>query len=118
MNRDKLIAAGIDYDEGVERFGGNPAIFEKYLVKFFSTGYMEKIEQELNNGDFSGAFRTTHDLKGVTGNLSLNRCYQAICALTEQLRARDASVVYDNELSETRFWYDRARSAVMEIAEE
>ncbi len=114
MNRDKLIRAGVDYDEGVERFGGNPAVFEKYLAKFFAGGYMELIEQQLEAGDIAAAFRTTHDLKALAGNLSINHCYQAICALTEQLRSQDPDVDYAKELSLARSWYDKARAAAAE----
>lgn len=114
MNKDKLIQAGIDYDEGAERFGGNAAIYEKYLIKFFSYEYQEKIASQLAQGDIAGAFRTVHDLKGAAGNLSLNRCYRALCALTELLRAQDPNVVYENELAQVNLWYDRAKSAVTE----
>lgn len=114
MNREKLIQAGVDYDEGVERFGGNSAIFEKYLARFFADAYMDKIERQLEAGDIAGAFRATHDLKGVTGNLSMNHCYQAICVLTERLRTQEQDIDYENELTQVRMWYDKAKTAASE----
>lgn len=111
MNREKLIQAGVDYDEGVERFGGNSAVFEKYLAKFFAGGYLEQIEKQLAAGDIADAFRATHDLKALAGNLSINHCYQAICALTEQLRSQRPDADYAKELSQAKLWYDRARAA-------
>lgn len=114
MNRDKLIQAGVDYDEGVMRFGGNTAAFEKYLARFFTGGYMEQIERQLEAGDIAAAFRTTHDLKGATGNLSMNRCYHAICVLTEKLRPQNPDADYAKELAEVKMWYGRAKDAVTE----
>lgn len=114
MNRDSLVRAGVHYDEGVERFGGNAAVYEKYLAKFFVGGYMEKIERQLASGDIAGAFRTTHDLKGVSGNLSMDRFYRAVCALTEKLRPQASDADYEEELAQVKLWYDRAQSAITE----
>lgn len=112
MNRETLMKAGIDYDEGTARFGGRPELYEKYLKKFFEGQLMETIAQQLENKDIAGAFRTTHDLKGVAGNLSLNRFHAAVCDLTERLRAG----VYDGEGEKTfalmKTWYEKAKHAV------
>ena len=34
MDREKCINAGIDYDQGVNRFMGNKELYEKYALKF------------------------------------------------------------------------------------
>jgi HPt (histidine-containing phosphotransfer) domain-containing protein len=114
MERNKMIEAGIDYDEGVERFGGSPALFEKYLQKFFADDFLSPIERQLQSGDIAGAFRTTHDLKGVSGNLSLNQFYEAVCELTEQLRDGAPGRNYDTAFQQAKMWYERAKKAVME----
>ena len=62
MNREKLIEAGIDYDEGVKRFAGKAAIFEKYLVRLFEVQLMENLKEQLEKEDYKTAFRTAHDL--------------------------------------------------------
>lgn len=112
MDRNRLIDAGINYDEGVERFGGQAALFEKYLVKFFEDGLMQKIEAELENKDIAGAFRTTHDLKGASGNLSINSLYVALCELTDRLRGGSPSEDYGSELSKVMMLYNTAKDAV------
>lgn len=35
MNREKLIAAGIDYDDGLKRMSGNEALYEKFLINSY-----------------------------------------------------------------------------------
>ncbi len=86
MNRDKLEAAGVDYDEGVDRFSGIKDLYEQCLIKFFNEKLIEKIEKELEQDDFSSAKNTVHALKGESGNLSINRLYKKTCILMELLR--------------------------------
>ncbi|MDD2967340.1 MAG: Hpt domain-containing protein [Desulfovibrionaceae bacterium] len=89
MNKEKLIAAGIDYNEGVARFSDHAMLYEKYLGKFLQSPLMEQLEQQLTKGAISEAFHTAHDLKGASGNLSMNAYYEKICELTECLRHGD-----------------------------
>lgn len=88
MNREKLVNAGINYQQGVDRFAGNAALYEKYLLKIFSSGQMEKLQEQLLEKDYENAFRSAHDLKGVSGNLSMNAFYKEICRIVEELRGK------------------------------
>ena len=114
MEREKMSEAGIDYDEGVERFGGNSQSYEKYLRKFFLGDYLTQIRTQVENKDYKGAFRSTHDLKGITGNLSLSQCYRAVCVLTERLRPLDTAIDCTGELLDLCQWYEKAKQAVGE----
>ena len=86
MNRETLIAAGVDYDQGVERFADRASLYEEYLGKFFDGSTMESLRQMLLDGNRDAAFDLTHDLKGAVGNLSITKLYQDICAMVEALR--------------------------------
>lgn len=112
MNRPALINAGIDYDEGVERFGGKEQTYAKFLKRFFSNTLMDEMERLLEAGDLPGAFRVAHDLKGAAGNLSLNHFYAVICQLTEVLRG--GGTEYAELLSRARKLYDAAKRAAEE----
>lgn len=112
MNRETLIAAGIDYDQGVERFAGRAALYEKYLKKLFDDDIMGTFTQQLRAGDMNAAFRAAHDLKGLTGNLAINDLFRAISALVEALRRGDSQEnikrIYEYALS----LYETAETAV------
>lgn len=116
MDREKLMEAGIDYDDGVRRFAGKPQIYEKYLVKMFEGNLMEILEKQLDEKKFSEAFRTAHDLKGTSGSLSLNVFYKKICELVEVLRGNapdgDPFLLY-RQAAEL---YEKAELAVREQA--
>lgn len=115
MNREKLIEAGVDYDDGVERFCGKPEIYEKYLKKFFQSGLLSAVESRLASGDISGAFRATHDLKSSAGSFSLSRCYTAVCTLTEQLREQYPGTDYIKSFLEVKKWYEKAKNAAIGV---
>lgn len=114
MNRIKLIEAGVDYDEGVARFGGNPQLYEKYLAKFFVSSLMDDFERQLAAKDYVAAFRTMHDLKGAAGNLSINAYYAKVCELTELLRPGKPEADCEPLFLQVKAMYNTAKQAVME----
>ena len=87
MNRYKLSQAGIDADEGIERFGGNTEIYEKFLNRFPDDPYYHQMCEAIERRDIQTAFSAAHSLKGAVGNLSMNRLYRDMCPLVEELRA-------------------------------
>lgn len=87
MKTEKLLAAGIGYDDGVRRFCGKAALYEKYLLQFPQDENYTRMAAALQSGDCETAFRCAHALKGVAGNLSLDGLFQQICPLVEALRS-------------------------------
>lgn len=114
MTREKLIAAGVDYDEGVERFGGDPQMYEKYLAKFFQGHLMEDFERQIDKKDYAAAFRTIHDLKGAAGNFGIKDYYARICELTELLRGGHTEFDGLWLVKDAGALYEKAKKAVEE----
>lgn len=114
LDRQKLINAGIDYDEGMERFCDNEAIYEKYLKKFLNTNEFHNISEQITEKKYVEAFKTAHALKGMLGNLSMTKCYNAVSKLTEILR--DSSNIQERlcmqYLREAEEWYLKAKAIV------
>lgn len=86
VDKNAMQTIGIDYNEGVKRFSGNAAIYEKFLLKFLDDTTFEELDQAMQNRDYGTAFSAAHTLKGVTGNLSMNRLYEELVAFVEMLR--------------------------------
>lgn len=86
MDKDKLQQAGINYEEGVKRFAGNAAIYEKFLLKFKEDTSFEELDHAMEDQDFGTAFTAAHTLKGVCGNLSMNEMYHELVPFVELLR--------------------------------
>ena len=87
MNRYRLTKAGINVSEGLHRFGGNQEIYEKFLMKFPENESYKQMLDAIEKQDVEAAFQASHALKGVAGNLSLEKLYQAILPLVEEFRA-------------------------------
>lgn len=87
MNRYKLYKAGIDTNEGINRFCGKAEIYEQYLVAFPNDQNYDAMCLAIRSGDVKAAFSAAHALKGVAGNLSLVKLYTDIIPLVEELRA-------------------------------
>ena len=86
-----LAANGVDYAEAMERFGGNKELYKRIAVKFLDDPHYEELRQALDNNDAEGAYRHTHALKGVVGNLSFGNLYRAACRITDALRTGDVA---------------------------
>ena len=89
MDKEALVAAGLDYDDGVRRCGGSADFYEKLLEMFLEDPNMGEAREKLAAGDFKGLFGNIHEIKGMSGNLSISSLYQASSQVVELLRADD-----------------------------
>lgn len=112
MNREQLIAAGINYDEGLHRFANKEALYEKYLGKFVDDNTFSQLKGQLDAKDYEGAFRTAHDLKGLSSNLSVNDFYHAVCDLVEELRDGNPGPDIEKLYNLTEEKYNKACDAI------
>lgn len=82
-----LNETGIDYQEGLSRFSGHEAIYEKYLKRFPDAQEYPDLIKAMDAKDYEAAFKLAHTLKGVTGNLSLNSFLETLKEFVEDLRS-------------------------------
>ena len=89
MKKEDLEKAGIDYEQGVKRFMGNPKIFERFLYKFLDDKSYEGLKDSLWANNCEAAFKEAHTLKGLASNLSMSGLMRAVANVTEKLRNGD-----------------------------
>ena len=87
MNKDTLIAANVDYENGIKRFAGNAPLYEKYLLKFKDNVHYEAAKAAYEAGDFDTLLKEAHTLKGVAGTLGLTDIYQTCSNIVTALRS-------------------------------
>ncbi len=81
--------AGFDIEEGLQRVGGNRALYHR-LLGDFAARYADsgdKINACIDNKDWQQAHTLIHSLKGVAGNLSATTLHDAAAALDQAIRA-------------------------------
>ena len=86
MDKDTLIAANVDYENGIKRFAGNATLYEKYLLKFKDDVHYEAAKAAYEAGDFDTLLKEAHTLKGVAGTLGLTDIYQTCANIVIALR--------------------------------
>ena len=86
MNRYRLSKAGINVKEGLERFNGKMELYESYLGRFLEDENYKLMCEAIERADVKAAFAAAHALKGVAGNLSLNKLCEDLNPLVELLR--------------------------------
>jgi len=98
MDIEKLKEAGVDYDEGLNRFMGSVDLYEKFLLRFPGDPSFNELKEAMENEDYKTAFKAGHTLKGTSGNLSLNDLYKATIPFVDALRDEEADYDLAKEL--------------------
>lgn len=93
MDRQTLINAKIDYENGKNRFAGNEALYEKYLLKFKDDPHFEGAKAAFAAEDYEKLLKETHALKGVAGTLGIIPVYQASAGIVSAIRAEEVERV-------------------------
>lgn len=89
MNRYKLTKAGVNINEGLRRLDNDMDFYEELLEKFCNDHHYVELKKAMDSEDVENAFKEAHALKGITGNLSCVRLYDALVPLVEKLRSKD-----------------------------
>ena len=86
MTANPFEAYGIDYDDALDRFGGNIQLFKRLAGKYADDSHFIGMEAALEAGDYDQAYRAAPALKGVSGNLSFARLYNLTSQICHALR--------------------------------
>ena len=84
-----LTEAGVHVASALERFGGNEALFLKYVRRFPTEPSFQELQKAVAAGDRATARIACHTLKGVSGNLGFAPLYDACVRLMEALRREE-----------------------------
>lgn len=85
----ELKELGVNADEGIARFMNNAPLYERMVKKFVPTAETVHVMEFLESGDLETAKANAHNLKGVTGNLSLTPLYEGYSEIMTLLRAEE-----------------------------
>lgn len=89
MDREKLEAAGIDYEGGLGRFVGNTGLYQKYLLKFPDDTHAAEAMAAYAAGDLKTVLERVHALKGLAGTLGFSALYEVCAEIVKRLRQEE-----------------------------
>ena len=102
-----------DYEGTLGRLCSEKLV-EKFALKFLADDSYSLLEESIEVGNFSDAFRAAHTLKGVSLNLVFTKLYQVSDVLTEALR--DSNHLEDEKLLENvKDEYQRTVNLLQEL---
>ncbi len=85
---DKLTEYGVNAKEGLDRCMNNEELYFRLLNKALNDDSILRLKEKLEEKDFDEAFKISHSLKGVLGNLSITPMYGIVYEMTEELRTK------------------------------
>lgn len=102
-----------DGEQTLRRFMGNRALYQKFVHKFPQDENMSLLEEAVAAGDWAGAERFAHTLKGVAANLGFSELAQAASDVVAALRRGEEGAALSPLLEGVR---DRHRDILSAIA--
>ena len=63
MDKEKLKAYGVDYENAVKRFAGNEALYERFLKKLTEDDHLAIGEQAMKEERYEDVLEAVHALK-------------------------------------------------------
>ena len=111
-----LMDAGIDAESALNRMMGSEALLERLFRRFLEDGNFSALSAAIEAGDREGALTASHTLKGICGNLSMDRLYSLFSGQVDLMRAGDWEEAV-NLMPRIREAYDEAVSAVKRCLE-
>ena len=110
-----LVAVGVNYDKGLERFMGNTDLYRKFLGKFLYDSSFEEFNTALSAGHLEEAEKAVHTLKGTSGNLSLETLYKAADATVQAIRQNKERAEIDKLAEDVRTHYQEVCDGIRKI---
>lgn len=83
---EELKTLGVNVDEGLERLGGNEALYTRLLGSLTSTIEEYYVQPDFDGADYAAATERAHAIKGTAGNLSITPVYEAYTEIVSLLR--------------------------------
>jgi PAS domain S-box-containing protein len=101
---------GLDIDEGLQRLGGNKALFRSLLAEFVNDNResARKINTNVSEQNWATARQAVHSIRGVAAHLSANKLAEAAQLLEEELagdvsdRIMDTTKKFEDALTEAQ----------------
>lgn len=82
----KLQEVGVDTDAALRRFSNNDMLYKRFLLRFPEDQNFVKIEEAMKSCNWSDMLTAAHTLKGLSGNLGMNRLLEICSSMTTYLR--------------------------------
>ena len=87
LSIESLREYGANVSDGLNRCLNNESFYLTMVRKAAASLDPAGLKAAVESGDLAGAFDLCHNMKGVTGNLSLTPLYLPVCEMTELLRS-------------------------------
>ena len=92
MDKKILSECDIDYEQGLEKFMNNTALYERLLNNFLTENTFETAKEAFDQKDYDGVLKAVHTMKSATGTLSMNILYEKCCRVVDDIRAENTSL--------------------------
>lgn len=109
--KQKLVDAGLDVDQTLQRFAANEKIYQKFLRMFLEDKNYDALITACKNKADEEMFKAAHTLKGLSANLDMHGLHVACSKMVELYRKNDL-VASRDMLCEVSQCYLKLKTAI------
>lgn len=91
--KEELALAGIDVDTALSRFMNNEKLFQKMLYLFIEDTNFQNLLNQLQAENYTDAYKSTHTLKGLCGNLALDTLFNLCSSLCIAIKENNINTI-------------------------
>lgn len=92
---DDLKELGVNVSDGINRLGGNEALYKKLLGTFVKTIRGYDIKPDFDEENYNDVIEKAHAVKGIAGNLSITPIYEGYTQIVSLLRSAEPARAKD-----------------------
>lgn len=112
--KEALIDAGVDLTTALHRFLEMEPMYVSFLKRYVEDESVAQIGSGIENRDAEMAFKAAHSLKGLAGNLGIDKVYNLAGQITEIFRDGTAS---ESDISQASELYEALKKEDSMISE-
>lgn len=104
-----LTNCGINYQDVCDRMMGNEELVERFMLKFLEDQTIEQITLDYEKNDIKELEKSSHTLKGISGNLGMKDLFEACAHIVNHIRLQ--------QLDDLKNDYEKLMQAYQETIE-
>ena len=112
--KEALAAAGVNMEEALNRLMNNEMLLKRLLLKFKDDKNLAGLEQAVAEKSYEDAFHCAHTLKGVAGNLGMEKIMNADVVVVEKMSSYNYDVL-EADVANVKEAYTQVMDVIMRI---
>ena len=89
-----MLSEHVDFELGIDFFGGRESLFYKYLFLFPNDDSIMSLKEGYSSRDIDKIYKSAHHLKGLSGNIHIHTIYTSSMELIVACKDKNYNLIF------------------------